>query len=83
MMKGKIKIEFLKKKKGEIQQGWKVTYGKKYADGLGYDEMLGLVASITVPEQRPCLHWLRTKEEHEAMNQRFKNIYENSIDNEE
>ena len=43
---------------------WTVTYGDKYADGLGYEEMLGVVAAITMPENRPCLQWLKTEEQH-------------------
>jgi hypothetical protein len=54
-------------------KGWCVTYGNKYADGLGYDEMLGLVAAITMPEKRPALHWLRTKEDHDAWRNRNVN----------
>ena len=63
----KVQIEFIKESQStEIQwSGWKVTYGKKYADGLGYDEMLGLVAAITMPEKRPTLHWLKTAKEHQ------------------
>ena len=51
--------------------GWKVTYGDKYADSLTYDEMLGVVASITMPEKRPCLQWLKTEDEHNAFSARI------------
>ena len=46
----KVLIEFIEGESTKTQfSGWKVTHGDKYADGLGYDEMLGLVASITMP----------------------------------
>lgn len=43
-----------------------VHLGDKFAYAAGFDEMLGLVASIAMPEPRPCLHWLKTQEEHDA-----------------
>lgn len=46
--------------------GWKVQQGDKYADTLCYEEMLGVLISLTMPEQRPCLQWMRTKEQYEA-----------------
>lgn len=33
---------------------------------LGWDEMLGLLASLTMPEERPCLRWLETEQERNA-----------------
>ena len=62
----KIIIDFLTEDIDGKWKGWCVTYGDKYADGLGYDEMLGLVAAITMPEPRPTLQWLKTKEQHVA-----------------
>ena len=47
-----------------IGTGWCVTHGDKYADSLGYDECLGLLATLIVPEEKNCLQWLRTAEEH-------------------
>ena len=43
-----------------------VSCGEKWADKLGWDEMIGLVASITMPERRPCLHWLKTEAQHKV-----------------
>ena len=64
--KMKVEIELIESPSTETQwSGWKVTYGDKYADGLGYDEMLGLVAAITLPEKRPTLQWLKTAEQHQ------------------
>lgn len=45
---------------------WDVTIGDRMADNLAYDEMLGLIATVTMPESRPCLQWLKTKEQREA-----------------
>jgi len=41
--------------------------GERYADGLCWEELLGVVAAATMPEPRPCLNWLRTVTEHDAM----------------
>lgn len=68
----KITIEFITESYGLCSTGWRVQYGEKYADGLGYDEMLGLVAGITMPESRPCLQWLKSEEEHQAWRDRMK-----------
>lgn len=40
-----------------------VIYENKRALGITYDEMLGLISAITMPEMRPCLNWLKTKQE--------------------
>lgn len=69
----KLTIEFLEEEADGKWKGWCVSYGDKYADGLGYDEMLGLVAAITIPEPRPTLHWLKTKEQHTAWRQGLDN----------
>lgn len=60
----KIEITFLTDESSEYFRGWRVDYDGKYADGLGYDEMLGLVAAITMPQERPTLQWLKTPEQH-------------------
>ena len=31
--------------------------------------MLGLIASLTISDKKPCQQWLRTPEEHEEFNQ--------------
>ena len=51
----KITIEYIDETNEELYKGWKVTYGDKYADWLCYDEMLGLVSALTMPEKRPTL----------------------------
>lgn len=42
---------------------WNVTFQDKLAKELTYDEMLGLISSITMPSNRPCLQWLKTEEQ--------------------
>lgn len=62
-MKMKIEIEI-----DEIDgyEFYTVKGGNKSANQLTFDEALGLVAVLLMPKNRiPCLHWLRTKEEHE------------------
>ena len=49
------------------EHGWKVQQGDRYADWLGYDEMMGVVSSLTMPKERPCLQWMRTREQHELI----------------
>lgn len=53
--------------------GFNVIQEDKCSEHLGYDEMLGLVSALTMPDSRPCLQWMRTKEEH----QRQRGIIEN------
>lgn len=47
------------------EYGFKVSQGDKIAE-VGWDEMLGLVASLTMPEKRPCLQWMETEEQRTA-----------------
>lgn len=70
----KITIEYIESAElsdpeKETWSGWKVTKGEEYADGLAYEEMLGVIAALTMPTGRPCLQWMRTKEQHEAQRQ--------------
>lgn len=39
--------------------GWVLKYDGKTSDRMSWDEMLGLLASITMPDKRPCLQWLK------------------------
>lgn len=32
----------------------------KTSEELGWDELLGLVAALTIPEKKPCVHWMKT-----------------------
>lgn len=58
--------------------GWCVSVSDKYADGLSYDEALGLLASLIVPEDRRCMQWLKTKEQHETWSAALKKASDNS-----
>lgn len=49
------------KKDGDY--GFDVWQGDKHSDHLGFDEMLGLISALTMPENRPCLQWMRTEDE--------------------
>lgn len=69
----KIEIYFIDSSEKHTFGGWTVVCGDKYADGLGYDEMLGLVAAITMPKERPCLQWLKTEAQHQAWRDYLKN----------
>lgn len=37
-----------------------VLHGEEFADKLTFEEMLGLVAALSMPAQRRCLQWLKT-----------------------
>lgn len=45
---------------------FEVFQGDKSSGELSYDEMLGLITSLTMPESRPCLLWMKTKEQRDA-----------------
>ena len=47
--------------KDESNNYFVVKQGDKSSDCLGFDEMLGLITAITMPEVRPYLHWLKPK----------------------
>lgn len=57
-----------------VQHGrnsFEIIQGNKTSEELGYDEALGLLASLMMPENRPCLHWMKTKEEHQKRRDMF------------
>lgn len=45
---------------------FEVFCGDKSSGELGFDEMLGLITSLTMSERRPCLQWMKTKEQRDA-----------------
>lgn len=45
---------------------FEVFQGNKSSDELSFDEMLGLITSLTIPEHCPCLLWMKTKEQRDA-----------------
>lgn len=76
-----MEIKITKKDPSEnedLYPGFYVEFEGKTAEGLGYDEMIGLVVSIAMPEQRPCLQWLKTPEQIESEKARHKKAMENN-----
>ena len=62
---------------------FEVFQGDKSSGELSFDEMLGLITSLTIPECCPCLLWMKTKQQRDApevvINQIAKNpIFKNS-----
>ena len=53
-------------------EGFTVKQGDKYSDKLSFDEMLGLVAALTMPKRRPTLQWMKTKEDWDKYMEQFK-----------
>jgi hypothetical protein len=51
-----------------------IIQGNKSSVELGHDEMLGLLVSLTLPEQRPCLQWMKTDFEHEQSKKYFESL---------
>lgn len=59
-----------------VERSFTVRQGDKFADELTFDEMLGLVACLTVPGDRKCVRWMKTQAEHDAWLNRLKNMAE-------
>ena len=49
-----MKIEIEKTNEGPFI----VKSDGKTSDPLGWEEMLGLIAALTIPENKPCVHWM-------------------------
>ena len=45
---------------------FEVFQGDKSSGELSFDEMLGLITSLTIPEHCSCLLWMKTKEQRDA-----------------
>ena len=58
-------------KDSEKHNSYTVKQGEKYADGLTFDETLGLFASLIMPDRKPCIHWMQTEEQHRAFREEF------------
>jgi hypothetical protein len=69
----KITIEFIDRDDQTLFSGFKVSQGEKYADGLGFDEMIGLLSCMAMPTERPQLRWLKTKEQHKFFRTNYAN----------
>jgi hypothetical protein len=63
-----IRIQFIEQfhEGNKICSGWKVIEGNKNSGILSYEEMLGVVISLSLPNNRPCIHWMKTEEQHIA-----------------
>lgn len=55
-----------------VDGGYDVHYGDKSTGMISYDEMLGLVSSIAMPDCRPCLQWLHNEEWHENWEKQYE-----------
>ena len=45
---------------------FEVFQGNKSSDELSFDEMLGLIAALTIPESCLSLLWMKTKEQRDV-----------------
>src|SRR5262245_16543562 len=84
----RLEIELIQHDTPDRYQGWLVRSGDRWADGLTWDEMLGLVASITMPRspctkcaepqtgKGGCIHYLKTQAEHDAFKKRLETVRE-------
>lgn len=70
----KIEIEYTGESAPERWAGFRVIQGDKYADALGFDEMLAVIVTLTIPEKTPHLAWMKTKEQHEKEERVMKEI---------
>lgn len=50
-----------------------VTFDGRVAEHLYFDEVLGLVSSITMPEDKYCLNWLWTEEQRKQYFEHLNN----------
>lgn len=67
----KIVIELITEK---TRQYWNVSQGEKSAIDLTYHEMIGLVTELTVPLEKRCLQWMKTKQQHEQWKQHLEDM---------
>ena len=50
----------------------------KTSEPLGWDEMLGLIAALTIPDKKPCVHWMH----EEPTKLHFEEIPDNPFEEE-
>ncbi len=48
------------------EHGFYVQQGDRYADWLCWDEMMGLLAELTMPKEFSHASWMKTEEQHFA-----------------
>ena len=68
----KIEIEVIQGSNGG--KAYNVIVGEKDTGHLTFDEMLGLLVILTIPQNSPHLYWLKTKKEWDEFEERLKNI---------
>lgn len=71
-MSNKIEIEITDRGCGSVD--FTVSQNDRYADRLTFDEMLGLVATLTMPELRQCTAWMKSKAEWDEWNRMLNEI---------
>lgn len=54
--------------------GFTVHYEDRKAKHLCWEEMLGVIAALTIPERKPCLQWLRTEEQDKKLEEYYVNL---------
>lgn len=50
----------------DCNNSFTVRQGDKFCDKLTYDEMLGTISALTMPKERPCIHWMKIEEQWTA-----------------
>lgn len=55
-----MKIEITIQETEEKSCRYIVSQGDRYTEELAFHEMLGLIASLTAPEEKKFLNWMRT-----------------------
>lgn len=48
----------------EDSNWFEVFQGDRRSDRLTYEEMLGLVSALTIPDKWPGVSWMKTNEQH-------------------
>jgi hypothetical protein len=57
---------------------FQVFHDDKRSGLLSYEEMLGLVSAMTIPEERACLQCMQTDEQHDARRARLEGMTKES-----
>lgn len=60
------------------EHGFTVSQGDRYADEITFDEMLGLIVHLTMPDKLPYDRWMRTYVEHSEW---YKYLYHSNPSN--
>lgn len=53
---------------------YNVKQGKKSSGPLSYDEALGLISALIIPQNPGCLRWMKTDREHKEQAGLIKRI---------